>query len=72
MLRQKFIRLGMTLSWPAHWSKGMPGFADPPKFAFPHLKMTARDADAIHDYVVDQAWKAYNLEEKGAAKKAAN
>jgi quinohemoprotein ethanol dehydrogenase len=55
-----------------HWSKGMPGFADPPKFAFPHLKMTARDADAIHDYVIDQAWKAYDAEEKSAAKKAAN
>ena len=39
----------------------MPGFADPPKFAFPHLKMTTRDADAIHDYVIDQAWKAYKL-----------
>ena len=47
-----------------HWSKGMPGFADPPKFAFPHLKMTTRDADAIHDYVIDQAWKAYDKEQK--------
>jgi quinohemoprotein ethanol dehydrogenase len=55
-----------------HWSKGMPGFADPPKFAFPHLKMAAKDADAIHDYVIDQAWKAYAAEEKNAANKAAN
>src|SRR6266852_4486299 len=23
----------------SHWDKGMPGFADPPKFAFPHAKM---------------------------------
>ena len=46
----------------AHWDKGMPGFADPPKFAFPNLKMTVQDADAIHAYVIDQAWKAYNRE----------
>jgi quinohemoprotein ethanol dehydrogenase len=45
-----------------HWDKGMPGFADPPKFAFPNLKMTKEDADAIHAYVIDQAWKAYNKE----------
>jgi quinohemoprotein ethanol dehydrogenase len=55
-----------------HWSRGMPGFADPPKFAFPHLKMTSRDADAIHDYVIDQAWKAYDAEHKEAATKASN
>jgi quinohemoprotein ethanol dehydrogenase len=51
-----------------HWDKGMPGFADPPKFAFPNLKMTVEDADAIHVYVIDQAWKAYNKEQ--AAPKA--
>jgi quinohemoprotein ethanol dehydrogenase len=45
-----------------HWENGMPGFADPPKFAFPNLKMTQKDSDAIHAYVVDQAWKAYNAE----------
>ena len=49
-----------------HWDKGMPGFANPPKFAFPHLKMTAREADAIHAYVIDEAWKAYNAEQKKA------
>jgi hypothetical protein len=41
----------------------MPGFADPPKFAFPNLKRTVEDADAIHAYVIDQAWKAYNKEQ---------
>ena len=46
-----------------HWDKGMPGFANPPKFAFPHEKMTAQDADAIHAYVIDGAWKAYNAEQ---------
>ena len=45
-----------------HWEQGMPGFADPPKFAFPHLRMTTAQADAIHAYVIDGAWKAYNRE----------
>jgi hypothetical protein len=41
----------------------MPGFADPPKFAFPSDKMTVQDADAIHAYVIDGAWKAYKAEQ---------
>jgi PQQ-dependent dehydrogenase (methanol/ethanol family) len=49
-----------------HWDQGMPGFANPPKFAFPHLHMTTKQADAIHAYVIDGAWKAYN-KEHGAA-----
>jgi quinohemoprotein ethanol dehydrogenase len=47
----------------SHWDKGMPGFADPPKFAFPSDKMTVQDADAIHAYVIDGAWKAYKAEQ---------
>lgn len=50
----------------SHWDKGMPGFADPPKFAFPHAKMTVEDADAIHAYVIDGAWKAYKGEQQKA------
>ena len=45
-----------------HWDKGMPGFLNPPKFAFPHLRMTPQQADAIHAYVIEGAWKAYNKE----------
>jgi len=45
-----------------HWDKGMPGFLNPPKFAFPHLRMTPQQADAIHAYVIDGAWKAYRAE----------
>lgn len=45
-----------------HWDKGMPGFSNPPKFAFPHLRMTPKQADAIHAYVIDGAWKAYKAE----------
>lgn len=53
----------------SHWDKGMPGFADPPKFAFPHAKMTAADADALHAFVIDGAWKAYRGEQaQGHAK----
>jgi hypothetical protein len=48
----------------------MPGFANPPKFAFPNAKMTTKEADAVHAYVVDKAWKAYNGEQqKSQAKK---
>ncbi len=48
-----------------HWDKGMPGLANPPKFAFPTKHMTTKDADAVHAYVIDGAWKAYNEEHKG-------
>jgi quinohemoprotein ethanol dehydrogenase len=51
----------------SHWDKGMPGFADPPKFAFPHAKMTVQDADAIHAYVIAQSWKAYRSEQQDVA-----
>jgi len=52
-----------------HWDKGKPGFADPPKFAFPHMKMTAQEAEAIHAYVIDRAWKAYDGEQHNAHNK---
>jgi quinohemoprotein ethanol dehydrogenase len=48
----------------SHWDKGMPGFADPPKFAFPNARMTVQDADAIHAYVIHEAWKAYKGEQE--------
>jgi len=53
----------------SHWDKGMPGFADPPKFAFPSAKMTVQDADAIHAYVIAQSWKAYKGEQDTAHSK---
>jgi hypothetical protein len=40
----------------------MPGFLNPPRFAFPHMRMTVEQADAIHAYVIAGAWKAYNRE----------
>src|SRR6195256_1203233 len=56
----------------SHWDKGMPGFADPPKFAFPNAKMTVQDADAIHAYVIAQSWKAYKGEQEAAHSKREN
>ncbi|HXY10495.1 MAG TPA: PQQ-binding-like beta-propeller repeat protein [Terriglobales bacterium] len=56
----------------SHWKQGMPGFADPPKFAFPHLRMTKQDADAIHAYVIDQSWKAYRSEQENAHNRREN
>ena len=55
-----------------HWDKGMPGLADPPKFAFPNAHLTVADADAIHAYVIDQAWKAYKGEQTVAHTKREN
>src|SRR5437667_1616100 len=46
----------------SHWSKGMPGLADPPKFAFPDAHLTVQQADAIPAYVSEHAWKAYKGE----------
>lgn len=47
----------------SHWDQGMPGFANPPKFAFAHMKMTVAEADALHAFVIDGAWKAYREEQ---------
>ncbi|MGC1493486.1 MAG: PQQ-binding-like beta-propeller repeat protein [Candidatus Acidiferrum sp.] len=53
----------------SHWDQGMPGYANPPKFAFPNTKMTVAEADAIHAYVIDGAWKAYREEQAKAGTK---
>jgi quinohemoprotein ethanol dehydrogenase len=56
----------------SHRDQGMPGFADPPKFAFPNARMTPQDADAIHAYVIDQSWKTYRGEREKAHSKREN
>ena len=56
----------------SHWEKGMPGLSDPPKFAFPKAHMTVAQADAVHAYVIDQAWKAYKGEQQAAHSKKRN
>jgi hypothetical protein len=50
----------------------MPGLADPPKFAFPNAHLTVAEADAIHAYVIAQAWKAYKGEQTAAHTKREN
>ncbi|HTW64618.1 MAG TPA: PQQ-binding-like beta-propeller repeat protein [Bryobacteraceae bacterium] len=46
----------------SHRKEGMPGFGNPPGYPFVVGKLTKRDADAIHAYIIDQSWKAYNAE----------
>jgi hypothetical protein len=37
---------------------------------FPNVKrLTAQEADAIHAYVIDGAWKAYNQQQHDAGNK---
>jgi quinohemoprotein ethanol dehydrogenase len=43
---------------------GMPGFAEPAGFPIVSRRMSAEEADAIHAYVIDLSWKAYNEEQK--------
>jgi quinohemoprotein ethanol dehydrogenase len=44
----------------SHSKNGMPGFGNPAGFPFVETKMTPQEADAIHAYVIDLSWKAYN------------
>jgi quinohemoprotein ethanol dehydrogenase len=46
----------------AHRKNGMPGFGNPPGFPIAVRKMTPQESDAIHAYVIDLSWKAYNAE----------
>jgi mono/diheme cytochrome c family protein len=46
----------------SHQKQGMPGFGNPPGYPIVTRKMSAQEADAIHAYVIDQSWKAYNAE----------
>jgi mono/diheme cytochrome c family protein len=42
---------------------GMPGFGEPAGFPLVSTRMTPEDADAIHAYVIDLSWKAYDEEQ---------
>jgi hypothetical protein len=46
-----------------HQKNGMPGFGNPPGFPIVMRKMTAQESEAIHAYVIEQSWKAYNAEQ---------
>ena len=46
----------------SHNKNGMPGFGNPPGYPIVSRKMSTKEADAIHAYIIDQSWKAYNAE----------
>jgi quinohemoprotein ethanol dehydrogenase len=47
---------------------GMPGFGEPAGFPLVTSRMTQEDGDAIHAYVIDLSWKAYNDEQAKSKK----
>jgi quinohemoprotein ethanol dehydrogenase len=47
---------------------GMPGFGQPAGFPVVTRKMTQKEADAIHAYIIDLSWKAYNEEQASRVK----
>lgn len=49
-----------------HRQHGMPCFGCGAGFPFAHTRLTARQAAAIHDYIVDQSWKAYAAQQRAA------
>ena len=50
---------------------GMPGFADGGEnYPLVNTKMTLEDANAIHAYIIDVQWKAYEADQKERAQKA--
>src|SRR5580692_7311684 len=46
----------------SHQKQGMPGFGNPPGYPIVVRKMSPQESDAIHAYVIDQSWKAYNAQ----------
>jgi quinohemoprotein ethanol dehydrogenase len=56
----------------SHQKNGMPGFGNPPGYPIVRTKMTPQEADAIHAYVIEQSWKAYNAEHANSQPAKAN
>lgn len=48
----------------SHQSNGMPGFGNPPGYPIVVHKMSAQESDAIHAYVIELSWTAYNQEHR--------
>ena len=63
---------GATVLGGSHQKQGMPGFGNPPGFPIAVRKMSAQESDAIHAYVIDQSWKAYNEEHSKAPQNKPN
>jgi quinohemoprotein ethanol dehydrogenase len=57
--------LGIVLGG-SHRENGMPGFAgEGAGFPLEHTKMTPEEANALHAYIIDLQWKAYNADQAG-------
>jgi quinohemoprotein ethanol dehydrogenase len=54
--------LGIVLGG-SHRENGMPGFGSGAGWPLVETKMTAEEANAVHAYIIDLSWKAYNEEQ---------
>jgi quinohemoprotein ethanol dehydrogenase len=54
--------LGIVLGG-SHRENGMPGFAAGAGWPLEETKMTVEEANAVHAYIIDLQWKAYNEEQ---------
>jgi mono/diheme cytochrome c family protein len=54
--------LGIVLGG-SHRENGMPGFGSGAGWPLVETKMTVEEANAVHAYIIDLSWKAYNDEQ---------
>ena len=54
--------LGIVLGG-SHRENGMPGFGVGAGWPLVNTKMTVEEANAVHAYIIDLQWKAYNAEQ---------
>jgi mono/diheme cytochrome c family protein len=59
--------LGIVLGG-SHRENGMPGFASGAGWPLVETKMTVEEANAVHAYIIDLSWKAYNAEQRAKSK----
>ncbi len=48
-----------------HQEQGMPNFSVPPGWPWIKTAITAQQAEALHDYIIDLEWRAYKLGPRG-------
>ena len=49
----------------SHAEQGMPRFSSPPGWPLINTEMTQKEAEALHDYIIDLEWRAYKLGPRG-------
>jgi quinohemoprotein ethanol dehydrogenase len=54
--------LGIVLAG-SHRNNGMPGFGEGAGWPLIETKMSVEDANALHAYIIDLSWKAYNADQ---------